>query len=466
LSRRQAAARRRTIAKRRRRTRRIRRALALILVVVGIGAAYGAVEWLSEPSRPSLASVPSAPPAVPADAVAAPCTPDPALTAPPVTTPPSIANALASPRLAADSTGVSIWIEGIGEVATLQPDRSLLPASNEKLLTAMGALAVLGPDSTFVTTARATGPVVGGTLTGDLVLVGGGDPTVRTEGDHSLEALAGQVEATGITRVTGRLLVDESRFDSVRRAAGWEDSQYPANAGPISALMVNRNRHRNDAEFLADPALGNAELFREALAGRGVLIAGPTEYGTAPDGSLAAGVLTSAPVTELVDETLLRSDNMIAEMLVKEAGYRATGIGSTAGGLLAITDALNRAFCTTLDGVADDGSGLSRADLRSAREWRVMLQAARSESWWPQFDAGLPVAGRTGTLSGRMRGTAAEANVRAKTGTIRGAVSLSGHGTTAGGRAFVFSVVVNGDSANGSESAIDGLVAAVASYQG
>lgn len=446
--------------------RRIRNAIAIILVAAGIGAAYGAVEYVSEPTRPSLAAVRAAPPAAPAAAVAATCSPDPEITRPPVATPPEIAAALDNSRLGANDSGVSIWIEGIGEVATREPDRPLLPASNEKLFTTMGALAVIGPETTLVTTVRATGPVVGGTLTGDLVIVGGGDPTLRTEGDHSLEDLAAQVQAAGITQVTGRLLVDESRYDTVRRAAGWEDSQFPSNAGPLSALMVNKNRHRSDGEFLADPALGNAELFREALAGKGVIVSGGTEYGKAPDGSLAAAVLTSAPISDLVDETLLRSDNMIAEMLVKEAGFRRFGTGSTAGGALAITDALNRAFCTALEGVADDGSGLSRADFRSAREWREMIQAARSESWWPQLDAGLPVAGRSGTLGGRMRGTAAQDNVHAKTGTIRGAVSLSGHGTTASGRAFVFSVVVNGDSANGSESAIDSLVAAVAGYQG
>ena len=91
-----------------------------------------------------------------------------------------------------------------------------------------------------------------------------------------------------------------------------------------------------------------------------------------------------------------------------------------------------------------------------------MLQAAKAQSWWPQFEGGLPVAGRSGTLSGRMRGTAAQEDVHAKTGTIRDAVSLSGSGTTDGGRAFTFSVIVNGPSANGSESAIDAIVAAVA----
>jgi D-alanyl-D-alanine carboxypeptidase/D-alanyl-D-alanine-endopeptidase (penicillin-binding protein 4) len=445
--------------------RRIRAAVATLLVFALAIGGYAAFEWVTEQPRPSLAAVRAAPQAGAATAVEATCAPDPQLTAAPVATPPEIAAALANERLNSNDTGVSIWIDGIGEVATRDPDHQLLPASNEKILTAMGALAIVGGDTTLTTTARAAGPVVGGTLTGDLVLVGGGDPTLRIDGDHSLQELARQVAGTGITQVTGKLLVDESRYDNVRRAAGWEDAQL-ANAGPISALMVNKNRHRSDAAFMADPAIGNAELFREQLADVGVNVAGVTEYGTAPDGSLAAGVLTSEPVRDMVDDMLVHSDNMIAEMLLKEAGHAGLGAGSTAGGVMAITDKLNREFCTSLTGVADDGSGLSRADTRSAREWRQMLQAARTEPWWTEFVDGLPVAGRTGTLSGRMRGTAAQDNVHAKTGTIRDAVSLSGYGTTASNRMFIFSVIVNGGSANGSESSIDALVSTVAAYSG
>ena len=119
-----------------------------------------------------------------------------------------------------------------------------------------------------------------------------------------------------------------------------------------------------------------------------------------------------------------------------------------------------------LHGRVDDGSGLSRGNVRSAREWRTILQAARDEAWWPAFADGLPVAGRTGTLAGRFRGTAAEGNVRAKTGTIIGGSALSGYGTTASGRPFVFSVVVNGPGAERSAGAIDTLVAAVAAHAG
>jgi D-alanyl-D-alanine carboxypeptidase/D-alanyl-D-alanine-endopeptidase (penicillin-binding protein 4) len=170
-------------------------------------------------------------------------------------------------------------------------------------------------------------------------------------------------------------------------------------------------------------------------------------------------------VGDLVHDMLQRSDNQVADLLLKETGYVGRGEGGLAAGAAATARAL-RGWCVPLAGVADDGSGLSRGNTRSAREWRTLVQVARGAPWWAVVVDGLPLAGRSGTLAGRFRGTAAEANVRAKTGTIIGGAALSGVGTTAGGRAFVFSVLVNGEGAEGSAGAIDALVAAVAAHRG
>jgi D-alanyl-D-alanine carboxypeptidase/D-alanyl-D-alanine-endopeptidase (penicillin-binding protein 4) len=229
--------------------------------------------------------------------------------------------------------------------------------------------------------------------------------------------------------------------------------------------MVDGNRWRADSAFLGDPALANADLLRGALARRGIEVRGPTVYAAAAVPGTVVASLVSAPVSVLVRDMLQRSDNQIADLLLKEVGDAATGTGSMANGFAATTTAL-APLCIPLAGVADDGSGLSRGNARSAREWRVMLQAARTQPWWPAFVDGLPLAGRSGTLAGRFHGMAAEANVRAKTGTIIGGAALSGYGTTAGGRAFVFSVVVNGPGAEASAGAIDALVAAVAREAG
>ncbi|MGH9024511.1 MAG: D-alanyl-D-alanine carboxypeptidase/D-alanyl-D-alanine endopeptidase [Acidimicrobiia bacterium] len=394
-----------------------------------------------------------------------PCTADPSLTAP-TTAPPAALQArlsalLADPALAASDTSASVWIEGWGEVAALEPDRALLPASNEKIFTGMGALTVLGPGKILRTPLVTAGQVNGATLDGDVVVVGGGDPTLAIAGPHSLDTLAAQVRAIGITQITGSLIVDESRHDTNRYAPGWQDWQVPEYAGPLSAFMVDRNLYRDDEAYVADPALGNGEELRAAFARQGVTVLGPTIHGAADAHTARLAVEVSAPVSVLVNDMLLWSDNMTAEQLLREIGVAARGNGSSEAGTAAATRALGD-LCVPLTGTAADGSGLSRADFRSAREWRTMLQAARREPWFPLFINSLPVGGQSGTLTSRFRGTPAEGNARAKTGSIIGGVALSGYVTTAGGRDAVFSVIVNGPESGAAVDVIDDLVATVA----
>jgi D-alanyl-D-alanine carboxypeptidase/D-alanyl-D-alanine-endopeptidase (penicillin-binding protein 4) len=362
------------------------------------------------------------------------------------------------PRVTANRFGLSIWVDGIGEVGAYEPDLPLFPASNQKLLMAMGVLAVLGPDARFTTEVRSA-------PNGNLVVVAGGDPSLAARGPHSLDALAAQVGATGITTVSGALVVDDSRHDALRRAAGWQDWQFPTYAGPLSALMVDRNRYRRDPAFLADPGLAHGAVLRTALEAHGVHVAGPIVHGTAPEGSAVVASLTSAPASALLTDTLLRSDNMAAEELLKEVGHTSAMPGSTLGGLTGTRAAL-ASLCVPITGADDDGSGLSRANGRSAREWRQLLLTARTQPWWPQLYNALPVAGRTGTLAPRFRGTPAEGSVRAKTGTIIGGIALSGYGTTAGGRGVVFSVIVNGEAAGAAQAPLEELIAAIVAHQG
>lgn len=394
------------------------------------------------------------------------CAPHPSLeSAPAATVPPGLSrlagDAADDPRLQGLALGLSVWVEGYGEVGAHFADLRLLPASNQKLFTAMGAFALLPADLRLVTEVRATGPVAGGTLDGDLVLVGGGDATLRSTGSHSLVALAEQVAAAGITSVTGRVVVDESRYDGLRTAPGWEYWHLPDSVGPLSALLVDQNRYRADAAFLADPGPANAARFVEALAAAGVVVEGGTSAG-ARSGAVVAR-LASARLDDLVLRMLTFSDNMIAELLVKEIGLQTSGIGSTRAGLAAIDLALAE-LCVPLTGLEADGSGLSRLNYRSAREWRTLLQAAQAAPWWERLVAALPVAGETGTLRRRFLDTPAAGNARAKTGSLFVARTLSGTVSTADGRRVFFSALVNGADPRPGRAVIDELVVALAGY--
>jgi D-alanyl-D-alanine carboxypeptidase/D-alanyl-D-alanine-endopeptidase (penicillin-binding protein 4) len=157
---------------------------------------------------------------------------------------------------------------------------------------------------------------------------------------------------------------------------------------------------------------------------------------------------------------LTASDNLVAELLLKEVGWWAKGNGGTATGIAAADEVLGT---LGLDGSSADGSGLSLGNLRSARQWRLLLQAARGLPSGQQLVNSLPLGGQTGTLLRRLVGTPGEGNVRAKTGAIAGVRALSGYLTTAGGRPAVFSIIVNGTYVGPAVTrAIDGLVATIA----
>ena len=178
-------------------------------------------------------------------------------------------------------------------------------------------------DTTFTTDVVATGPIVDGVVQGDLVLVGGGDSTLTRAGPHSLDTLAAQVQAAGITAVTGALLVDESRYDTVRTGAGWvEGAWQQSNVGLLSALVVDRNRAYADPAFAADPALVNLGAFREALGGAGVVVAGPDGHGSGQQGQ---------QVTSLASAPLRRAHHRHAEPIRQPGGRAACSRSSGSG---------------------------------------------------------------------------------------------------------------------------------------
>lgn len=328
---------------------------------------------------------------------------------------------------------------------------ALLPASNQKILTAMGALQILDEDFRFVTEVRLDPASTA------LHLVGGGDPTLTR---RHLDALAERVRDS-VTSV-GDVVVDASRYADVRTAPGWQDWQIPTHVGPLSTLIVDGNRWRTDDEFLARPDLANAALFAERLEAAGVRVEGGVRTGAAPVRSHAVAEIRSRGRDALVTQMMLTSDNEIAESLVREIGALAGNLGDTAAGLEAIIDRLT-ALGLPMAGDDGDGSGLSRANHRSAETWAALLHGARSMPWFDTFASSLPVSGRSGTLTSRLGSPTTVGRVRAKTGTIIGGRALGGYLTTEGGQDLAFSIVVNGDGAHTSLPALDDFVTAAAS---
>jgi serine-type D-Ala-D-Ala carboxypeptidase/endopeptidase (penicillin-binding protein 4) len=311
------------------------------------------------------------------------------------------------------------------------------PASNEKLPVSVAALHRLGPGFRFTTRVLGSGRRQGAVWRGNLVLEGSGDPTLRSA---DLRALARQVRARGITRVEGRVIADATRFDGRRTASGWRAGFYKRYSAPLSALVVDYGIL--DGRMSDRPEVTAGVLFRRALAAQGVRVTGPDGAGRARRGAVPLAHVRSEPLAEIVERVNRDSDNFAAEMLMKELWAQTGKTGTTQGGARVVRSVLGE-LGVPLAGVRIvDGSGLSSENRLTARALASLLVAARKQRGIHRpFSQSLAVAGRSGTLAGRLRGTPAQGAVRAKTGTTRQASSLSGY---VHGR-YAFAILMNGE---------------------
>jgi D-alanyl-D-alanine carboxypeptidase/D-alanyl-D-alanine-endopeptidase (penicillin-binding protein 4) len=349
----------------------------------------------------------------------------------------ALARALAVPHVSLAATGAVVLDLETGQtVYARNAGLSLLPASNEKLAVTYAALTALGPSFTIETDVLGSGAQTGATWNGDLVLKGYGDPTLSSAG---ISSLARQVRGDGITRVTGRILGDESWFDTRRTAAGWKPAFYINESPPLSALIVDRGWTGHATS--GDPALAAAQELRAALVRAGVSVGGPAAHGTADDSAQPLAEVDSPPLSSIVHWMDTVSDNFLAEMLVKELGAVQAGAGTTAAGVGVITGLLAQAGVPLAGVRLVDGSGLSLLDRLTPQAVAALLTTMWNdpEVRWELLSS-LPVAARTGTLAHRMLHTAAAGVVRAKTGTTDNASALSGFA----GTRFVFSILQNG----------------------
>lgn len=125
----------------------------------------------------------------------------------------------------------------------LNPSALLVPASVAKLVTAASAAEAVGWDFTFSTTLRATGPVVDGVLTGDLLVVGSGDPAIGGRAGDDLQIWVDALKASGLRRIEGRIIGDDDALEEPRPqlAWSWDDLGYTTGA-LFGALNLNENR--------------------------------------------------------------------------------------------------------------------------------------------------------------------------------------------------------------------------------
>ncbi len=436
------------------------------------------------------------------------------------------------PRYAAALWGIKIVsLSSRKTLFELNAEKLFSPASNSKLYTMAFALDRLGPDYRVRTSLYArTRPDARGTLPGDLIIYGRGDPNINARfhgGDifKALEPLVASLTNAGVKRISGDLVGDDSYFcgPPFGPGWGWEDLQYYYGA-EISALTINDNVLKlavNPGEHLDAPgrlslsppnnylAVSNrtrtvakagerrlelyrplgenvlyasgeiplddpggeeevtvhnpaglfVALFNEALTRHGIAVSGRLRAINWKDREvmpldrkqwLELGSLESPPLRELVREVLKPSQNLYTDLILAHlaatlAVNRPPGEGTTAreSGMRELNTFLSEAGIKSGETVFEEGSGLSRDNLTTPDATVTLLAFMSRHKYANIYLDALPIAGGDGTLKGRMKGTAAAGRVRAKTGSLRWANSLSGYVTTAAGEPLAFSLMLN-----------------------
>jgi serine-type D-Ala-D-Ala carboxypeptidase/endopeptidase (penicillin-binding protein 4) len=312
----------------------------------------------------------------------------------------------------------------------------VIPASNMKLVTAAALLDKLGPSYKFQTSLMATQKPVGGVIHGNLYLVGGGDPVLRLPSDapsdpgpehySDFAALATELKSVGVRRVTGSVVGNDSRYDSLRTVPGWPARyEQEEDVGPLSALDVDDGlavAGGNVNEGLP-PAVQAAGILTNLMHSAGIHVGGTPTAGQVPAGAKLVVKLVSPPLSEILGVVLRASDDTAMELMTKELGLRVRGVGSTAAGTAAVRADLAADGLPLKGFVNADGSGLSRSDRVTCALLVALLERAGPNGLLVKD---LPVAGRTGTLVGELNGAATAGRIYAKTGTLDYVKALSG----------------------------------------
>lgn len=405
--------------------------------------------------------------------------------------------------------------------------RLMSPASNSKLYTGALALDRLGPDYRIVTPIFATAaPDAAGTVRGDLIVSGRGDPSWKSRGTTktSFDAVAPLVDAiaaAGVKRVTGDLVADATYFRGPPNGAGWTaddlNDYYGAEvsaltleenyaelrvapgaaagepctvtwlqplahlpldvrlttrpAGAETQLAARRLFDERTVHLFGGIAVGKApatvdvtvprpaewfgRVLREALAQRGIRVEGGVRGVRWPEASpvgksaVRLAEVKSPPLAELVKAFMKPSQNLETDLIFNHAGELTRKAetpelrSSEDLGVAVLGEFLQKHGLPAGEVRFEEGSGLSRNNLTTANATTALLVKMAAHPAQAAFYESLPIAGVDGTIRRRMKGTPAEGNVRAKTGTLRYANSLSGYVTTAAGERLAFSAMLN-----------------------
>ncbi|HEY8852388.1 MAG TPA: D-alanyl-D-alanine carboxypeptidase/D-alanyl-D-alanine-endopeptidase [Gemmatimonadaceae bacterium] len=376
-------------------------------------------------------------------------------------------------------TGDTLYSKNAGKL--------FMPASNMKIITSAAALTLLGPDYRYRTTFLTDGEVRDSLLDGNLLVIGRGDPTVsdRMRGTATtvMDALADSLRAHRIRQISGSLARVGNAFPDSIYGYGWEwDDLGEYYGAGVDELIFNEGMApttlRPPPDTARDslysgpaksPAKAYLDALHDALVRKSIRMDGAVRDSIFPTPFKidTLFVLVSPPLREIFPALMKPSQNQIAEILLRTIGLERGGLG-TADSARKIVGQQLLAWGVQPDGfVIRDGSGLSDQDLLTPETIVRVLDRIQRDTAFATYYNSMPIAGVDGTIDTRMKGTPAEGNVHAKTGTLSKARSLSGYVTSADGERLIFSILANNTTTPGSAvtHVADVIAAALASYR-
>ncbi|WP_232697254.1 D-alanyl-D-alanine carboxypeptidase/D-alanyl-D-alanine endopeptidase [Brevibacillus daliensis] len=388
-----------------------------------------------------------------------------------------------------------------------QADKAFVPASNMKVFTSAAALDQLGPEYRFKTEVYTDGNLNrNGVLKGNLILKGYGDPTLELEDLIKIATEIKAKEITSIEGniLVDESYFDETRLGP---GWMWDDEVYgysaqlsglslhqnaidaiitpSTNAGELASISflpdsdylkvqanvtttegkdqkikVVRELSTNNLTIsgsigkdakayteevtMEEPALYVGKTFSMLLKEQGVQISSNSQL-QKTEWKKGKPIVThySKPMSSIVEELNKESDNYYAEALLKTMGATKKKEGSSQSGLQVVRSYMDEAKIKERY-QQSDGSGLSRFNLITPNQMTELLIHIQSEPFKDVFEKSLPIAGIDGSLKNRMKGTAAETKLIAKTGSMSGVNTLSGYVTAQNGDKIAFSIMING----------------------
>lgn len=418
--------------------------------------------------------------------------------------PPPVAQALASAGIPAGDVALVIQpLDGVRPLVAHGSERAYNPASTIKLLTTLVALDILGPAHTFKTRVYMRGKLEGETLRGDLLLKGGGDPSLTLE---RFWLLLREVRARGIRHVEGDVRIDQSCYDlAPADPAAFDQAPLRPYNAPPAALLVDFNTsslrispHEGGVRLSLDPpglrvrqavrlveeacndwrAGLEYEVADGALQVRGrypafcgaqalrLLLLPPNEAVAAAflslwtelGGSLSGEVLSahlpedarlllefdSLPLSRIVADINEHSNNVMARMLYLNLGALRYGAPATeVKAEAAIREWLQAQGLDMPELVLENGAGLSRVERISAASLAALLRLAARRPVMHDFVASLPALGLEGTLKKRLADTPLSGRAWLKTGSLDGVRNLAGYVSAADGRRHILVFLID-----------------------